>query len=108
MSEYKIGQILTAKKECELELGISGRKIKIPKGNKIIIGADKLGHHIKTGRLQPLQKEDTVKGYDTKGLAEYLYIVMNNQLPLQEMLDGEEITKEECIEAIEEALDEIL
>ena len=98
MSEYKIGQILTAKKECELELGISGRKIKIPKGNKIIIGADKLGHHIKTGRMQPLQK----------GLAEYLYIVMNNQLPLQEMLDGEEITKEECIEAIEEALDEIL
>lgn len=55
-----------------------------------------------------VREGDTVKGYDAKGLAEYLYIVMNNQLPLQEMLDSEEIAKEECIEVIEEALDEIL
>lgn len=47
MTEYKIGQILTSKFDTEVELALSGEKVKIPKGNKIIIGADKFAHHIK-------------------------------------------------------------
>ena len=40
--QYKIGQILTSTCETELET-VFGRKIKVPAGNKTIIGADKIG-----------------------------------------------------------------
>ena len=55
MSTYKIGEILVSQRETEVET-IFGRKEVIPKGNKIIITAHKLGHHIRNGMKQPLQK----------------------------------------------------
>ena len=54
MSTYKIGQILVSKNETEVETGF-GRKEVIPKGNKVIITAHRLGHHIRNGMKQPLQ-----------------------------------------------------
>ena len=42
MADYKIGQILTSTEDVEIEKALSGEKVKIPKGNKIIIGADNL------------------------------------------------------------------
>ena len=45
--EYKVGQILTSKEDVEVEMALSGEKVIIPKGNKIIIGADNLAHHIR-------------------------------------------------------------
>ena len=63
MSTYKIGEILVSQRETEVET-IFGRKEIIPKGNKIIITAHRLGHHIRNGMKQPLQKDDVVKGYD--------------------------------------------
>lgn len=108
MADYKIGQILTSKEDVEIEKALSGEKVKIPKGNKVIIGADKLAHHIKNGYIQPLVEESTVEGYDTTGIAEYLYIVLRNHFPLNEMMDDYEITKQEVVNEIECALDEIL
>ena len=61
--EYKIGQIITSNEDVEIEKVLSGEKVIIPKGNKIIIGADKFAHHIKTGMIQPLQNDSEVKGY---------------------------------------------
>ena len=77
MADYKIGQILTSTEDVEIEKALSGEKVKIPKGNKIIIGADKFAHHIRNGFIQPLA-------------------------------EGFEITKQEIINEIECALDEIL
>lgn len=108
MADYKIGQILTSKEDIEIEKALSGEKVKIPKGNKVIIGADKLAHYIKNGYIQPLAEESTVEGYDTTGIAEYLYIVLRNHLPLNEMMEDYEITKQEVVNEIECALDEIL
>ena len=54
MADYKIGQILTSTEEVEIEKALSGEKVKIPKDNKVIIGADKLAHHIRNGFIQPL------------------------------------------------------
>ena len=108
MLKYKIGQILTSKVDTEIELALSGEKLKIPKGNKIIIGADKFAHHIRDGRIQPLGDGETVEGYDNAGIAEYLYIVLRNHFPIEEMMEGYEISKEEIIDEIECALDEIL
>lgn len=100
MANYKIGQILTSAKEVEIEKALSGEKV--------IIGADKLAHHIRNGFIQPLAEGSTVEGYDTVGIAEYVYITLRNHFPLEEMMEGYEITKQEIINEIEYALDEIL
>ena len=96
MADYKIGQILTSTEDVEIEKALSGEKVKIPKGN------------IRNGFIQPLAEGLTVEGYDTTGIAEYLYIVLRNHLPIDEMMEGYEITKQEIINEIECALDEIL
>lgn len=105
--EYKMGQILTSKEDIEVEKGLSGTKVTVPKGNKVIIGADKLAHHIKNRMIQRLQEGTEVKGYDSNGIAEYLYVCLRNVYPLDEMLEGYEISKENFIEEVEYMLDEI-
>ena len=105
--EYKIGQILTSKEDVEVEKALSGEKIIVPKGNKIIIGADKFAHHIRNGMIQPLQEGSEVKGYDTKGIAEYLYIYLRNHFEIDEMLENYDDTKKRFMEEIEYALEEI-
>ena len=106
MNTYKIGEILVSQRETELETNF-GRKDVIPKGNKVIITAHRLGHHIRNGMKQPLQKEDVVKGYDTEGLAEYLFTYMKRDLPIDDMMYDYDLTQADVQEVIEEALDEI-
>lgn len=105
--KYQIGQILTSKVDTEIEKALSGERVKIPKGNKIIIGADKFAHHFRTGHIQPLQKDDEVDGYDCKGIAEYLYMYLRNHFEIDEMLENYEDTKERFIEELKYALDDI-
>lgn len=57
MADYKIGQILTSTEDVEIEKALSGEKVKIPKGNKIIIGADKFVHHIRIGFTDKKDKD---------------------------------------------------
>ena len=61
--KYEVGQILTSKEDVEVAKALSGEKIVIPKGNKIIIGADNLAHHIRNGMMQPLHDWATYSGY---------------------------------------------
>lgn len=105
--EYRVGQILTSKEDVEVEKALSGEKVIIPKGNKIIIGADNLAHHIRNGMMQPLPEESEVNGYDASGIAEYLYIYLRNHFEIDEMLEGYDDTKERFMEEIEYALEEI-
>lgn len=105
--KYKIGQILTSTKDVVIEKALSEEKVTIPKGNKIIIGADKLAHHIRDGMIQPLADGSEVKGYDSSGLAEYIYICLKARLPIDEWMDDYEISKDDIVEEIECALDDI-
>uniref|UniRef100_A0AAU8B745 Uncharacterized protein n=1 Tax=Dulem virus 39 TaxID=3145757 RepID=A0AAU8B745_9CAUD len=104
---YKIGQILTSNQDIEVEKALSGEKVVIPKGNKIIIGADNLAHHIRNGMIQPLGDDAEIKGYDTEGIAEYLYTYLRCHFEIDEMLEGYDDTKERFIDKISFALDEI-
>lgn len=104
---YKVGQILTSNTDVEVEKAISGEKVVIPKGNKIIIGADKFAHHIRNGMIQPLQKGTEVKGYDTSGIAEYLYIKLSCMFAIDEMLEEYEQTKDEFINELDYFLSDI-
>lgn len=105
--KYKIGQILTSNRDVEVEKALSGEKVVIPKGNKIIIGADKLAHHIRDGMIQPLADGSEVEGYDDAGIAEYIFICLKAHLPVEEWMEEYEISKNDIIEEIECALDEI-
>lgn len=78
--QYKIGQTLILKHETEIET-VLGRKIKVPAGNKIIIGADKMAHPLTNGMIQPVSKDIEIKGYDAYGLAKYLLTHIKNWCP---------------------------
>ncbi len=105
--EYKIGQMLVVDQDIEVRGALSGKKIVIPKGNKIIIGADKRAHHLRDGMIQPLGNAE-VKGYDTKGLAEYLLIVLKAYFPLANMmLEDYGIEEKDLRDVIKDALDDI-
>ena len=107
MMEYKIGQILTSNQDVEVEMALSEEKVVIPKGNKIIIGADGFAHHIRNGMIQPLKEGSEVKGYDPEGLAEYLYMKLRCRFEIDEMLDNYDLSKQEFIKDIEFWLDDI-
>ena len=104
---YKVGQILEANCDTEVEKALSGEKVVIPKGNKIIIGADKFAHHLRDGMIQPLQKDAIVEGYDSEGIAEYLTKKLSAIFPLEEMLEDYDIEKERFEEEIDFLLDDI-
>lgn len=104
---YKIGQILMVTENIEVEKVISGEKVIVPKGSKVIIGADNLAHHFRDGSIQPLSESDTVKGYDTTGLAEYLLRSIESHFPIPEMAGDYGINRDDILDEIECALDEI-
>ena len=87
--------------------GLPVGAVSIPKGNKVIIGADGLAHHIKNGMMQPLAEDSEVKGYDARGISEYLYTHLRNRFEIDEMLENYDDTKEKFIEEIEYALSDI-
>lgn len=103
---YKIGQILTATQDMEVEKALSEEKVIIPKGTKVIVGPDSLAHHIHTGMMQPLGDAE-VKGYDTEGLAEYITIALKAHFPIAEMLEEYDIDEQMLKDEIEYALDDI-
>ncbi|MBQ8218561.1 MAG: hypothetical protein IJZ79_02325 [Bacilli bacterium] len=105
--KYKVGQILVSTEDVEVEKALSGEKVVIPKGNKIIVGPDKLAHHIRTGMKQQMPEDAEIDGYDANGLASYLYLYLRNHFEIDEMLEGYDDTKENFIEEIEFALEEI-
>ena len=105
--KYKIGQILTSNRDVEVEKALSGEKVVIPKGNRIIIGADKLAHHIRDGMIQPLADGSEVEGYDDTGIAEYIFICLKAHLPIDDWMEEYGISKDEIVEEIECALDDI-
>lgn len=104
---YKIGQILTLNCDVEVEKAISGEKVIFPKGNKIIIGADNLAHHLRNGMIQLLGENIEVKGYDPKGISEFIFFWISRYYPVDEMFEEYEVDEKEFVSEIEYALDEI-
>lgn len=104
---YKIGQILTSKCDVEVEKALSGDKVIVPKGNKIIIGSDNMAHHLRNGMIQPLGENIEVKGYDVEGIAEFIFSWISRFYPIDEMFEDYEVDKKEFVSEIECALDEI-
>lgn len=107
MSEVRIGQIITSKLDTEIEKAISGEKVFVPKGNRVIIGADGFAHHLKNGMIQPLGSDMKVKGYDAAGIAIYLYEKLKCHFEIDEMLENYDLDKHNFMREIEYYLDDI-
>lgn len=105
MGKYNIGQIFTCEEDMELE-GVFGKKKKVKKGTKAYIGADNFAHY-SNGMLQPLGNVYKPEGYSVKGIADWVYMWLSAQLPIDEFLDDYEISKVEFKEHIEDALEEL-
>ena len=103
-SHYKVGQILEFTEDYYLK-GFVEDRIKIPKGKKVIIGADGFAYHT-DGLFQPLG-DAVVEGYDTEGLANYIYAKMSVYFPIDEMLEENEITEEYFMDELACALEAI-
>ena len=107
MKKYKIGQVLTSNHDIVIEHLLSGEKEIVPKGSKIIIGADNMAHHLRDGSIQPLADDAVVQGYDTHGIAAWLYRFLNSRYELDYMLETYDCTKFDFVETVVEALEEI-
>lgn len=107
MSVVKIGQIIESKVETKVEKALSGEVVTIPKGNKVIIGADGFAHHLKDGMIQPLGEDMEIKGYDAAGIAKYLYDRLGNCFAIDEMLENYDLSESDFVEEIEYCLDDI-
>lgn len=105
--EYKIGQILKFTEDFETTKALSKEKVVIPKGTKVIVGADNLAHHISNDMIQPLGEDVTVKGYDIEGITKWIVRCLSLYMPLKEMLESCECEEDELTSEIESALYEI-
>lgn len=103
---YNIGQVLTANKDIETEM-FSGEKSIIKKGTKTYIGADNFAHYL-DGTIQPLSENAEVKGYSVTGLADFIWLHIRNNTPINEDMLEDYDESPECIkEAIIDALEEL-
>ncbi len=107
---YKIGEILKFNEDTKVEIAGSDKKAIVPKGSKVIIGADGLAHHLRDGSIQPLDNNATVEGYDRYGMALYLYHYLVGYIQLDTLLEESEginHTKDDFLDGIDAALLEI-
>ena len=105
--KLKIGQIFRFSKDMEVEK-VFGEKEIIPKGAIANVGADKLLHH-RNGMIQPIsEKTFDIEGYDSNGIANWLWLYIRNFTPVnEELLEDYDSNKDEFIEQLEYALNEL-
>lgn len=107
MNKYKIGQILTLE-GITLICDLSGYIKEVPKGSKVIIGADKFKRYFKGGYMVPLPEGTEVEGYDHEGLAEWIFRRLEGYYDLGDALEDFGIDVDDFKEVIEDALFDIL
>lgn len=103
---YNIGQVLTAQNDMKYEK-VFGENGTVKKGTIVYVGADGFVHY-KNGDIQALAKDAEIKGYSVNGLAEFIWLYIRNNTPVDESLLEEHYETPECIkEAIVDALEEL-
>lgn len=90
-------------------LKLLNEEITIPEEGKIIIGANKLSHHIGNGMISLIGKDSTVEGYNARGIANYICLFLRVHLAfdLDKMLEEYDLTINELADEIKYALEEI-
>lgn len=107
--EFRIGDVFEVTEDYKAKLVLSDEEETIPKGEKVIIGADKLAHHIGSGMISPIGEDSTVEGHNAEGIAKYICLFLRSHLAfdLDEMLDEYDHTINDLADEIQYALEEI-
>lgn len=107
--EFSIGDVFEVTETYKGKSVLSNEEVTIPEGEKIIIGADKLAHHIGSGMISPIEEDSTIEGHNAKGIAKYICLFLRAHLAfdLDEMLEGYDFTMNDLVDEIQYALEEI-
>lgn len=107
--KFSIGDVFEVTEDYKAGAVLLNEEVTIPEGEKIIIGADKLAHHISSGMISPIEKDSTVEGYNAEGIAKYICLFLRSYLAfdLDEMLEGYDLTMNDLADEIQYALEEI-
>lgn len=107
--KFSIGDVFEVTEDYKAKAALSNEGVPIPKGEKIIIGADKLAHHISSSMISPIEKASTVEGHNAEGIAKYICLFLRSHLALDldEMLEGYDFTMNELADEIQYDLEEI-
>ena len=100
--EFSIGDVFEVTETYKGKSVLLNEEVTILKGEKIIIGADKLAHHISSGMISPIGKDSTVEGYNAEGIAKYICLFLRSHLAfdIDEMLEGYDFTMNELADEI--------
>ena len=77
--------------------------------NKLYIGADSglTATHYLNGDIQIFSEDTKIEGFSVEGISEWIYKLISNRFPLDEMLDGYDETAESFKECVADALEEL-
>lgn len=64
--EFSIGDVFEVTETYKGKSVLLNEEVTILKGEKIIIGADKLAHHISSGKISPIGEDSTVDGHNAE------------------------------------------
>ena len=104
---FKYGQLLVSNQETEIERAITGEKVKVPAGNRVVVGFDQLAHHLWDGSIQPFSKHIMIGGYSNTGIVAANWERICAEFPVSEMLDEFETQPKDVTDTIKNALEEI-
>lgn len=104
---FKYGQLLISNQETEIERAITGEKVKVPAGNRVVVGFDGLAHHIWDGSIQPFSKDVSIEGFSNTGIVAAIWERLCAEFPVSELLEDYEIQPKEVTDTIKYALEEI-
>ncbi len=105
---YCIGQKLIFREDTKQIKGF-GSEVMIKKGTPVFVGADRrmpFAHYL-NGDIQKIGDDVEVKGYSVTGLAEWLYEYVSREIPLDDMLEDYDETKERFMDVVADALEEL-
>lgn len=104
-AHYKYCSLLEANQDFDVE-ATDGKVFHIDCGEKIIVGFDKLLHHLNKPLVEGIDEaEIEVDGVSSRGLSEYLFRCLDNVFDLMTLLNrGKEVTEDTVVDTIVAAL----
>jgi len=102
-----IGEVVELTTDVMTETALSGNEKTFKKGTRVTINSNDCVVY-PDGGMQKIGFEHELKGYDNRAIAERIFKYLDIRLEVDEWLEGFEITKENVVDVIEEALDDIL
>jgi hypothetical protein len=106
--KYNIGQELVVKEDIEQEMCFGTKKVR-KKGTKLYVGADsniKAAHYLNAD-IQVFSDDTIIEGFSVEGIAEWIYQLVSNRLPLDDMLEDYDESPENFKECVADALEEL-